>query len=299
MHIEEDLFVPGNSLYIDGNSLKTTDGKSKHSIVGVSVEAGGYYEGTGYAAIFKSITGFYQISANKVLVVDRGNHCIRLVNRSTNTTQAFVGLCTVTSYKDGRDSNARFNNPHSIIPDKLNPGSLLITEYLNQAIRQLTIQSKIVSTFLQYTNDQFHPRGICQQSETGNLFVSSPTYISKIDYHRKAVVVYMAGQSSRGNKYGRFADTYFTDLQEVLLISNDTKLLAADKGYQIKTLDMASSRSSHICKHYGHTDGKHPSCNVKNPYALTVIGNTLYIGENQRIRIIQGNFTFAMAIILQ
>ena len=286
MHIEEDRFIPGNILFSDGSSLQTTNGKTKQVIVGVSTEIG--YQNRLGSERYSTITGFHQISADEVLIVDSGNNCIRSADRRRiKTEQNFAGSCGYDSkFSDG--SNPTFRQPHSIIPDILNPGTLLVTDTFFQAIRQLNTQSRVASTFLRIVDAYFFPRGICQQSMTGNLFVSVARHVYRIDYHQKSITL-SVGSTSSGYASGLFRSTKFSVPLEVLLMSNSSELLVTDKNSRIRTLNLESSMSSYICYEGGHRDGSRTKCHVDQPSALTVIGNTLYIGEYQRIRFIQGS----------
>ena len=83
--MQEDLFIPGNIVYSEGKSLKTTNGRTKQLIAGDS-GVYGYAEGIGVDAYFKYIASFLQLNSTTLLVVDSGNHCLRLVDRITTTT---------------------------------------------------------------------------------------------------------------------------------------------------------------------------------------------------------------------
>ena len=287
MHIEEDQFIPGNILFSDGSSLQTTNGKTKQVIVGVSTESGHQHQ-LG-SERYSTITGFHQISADEVLIVDNGNNCIRSADRRRiKTGQSFAGSCGYDfKYRDG--SSPTFKQPHSIIPDILNPGTLLVTDINFKAIRQLNTQSRVVSTFLRKDSDSyFYPRGICQQSMTGNLFVSASYLVYAIDYHQKSITTTI-GSTTGGYASGLFSSTKFSAPLEVLLMTNSSELLVTDKDNRIRTLNLERSLSSFICYEGGHRDGSRSRCYVDQPSALTVVRNTLYIGEHQRIRFIRGS----------
>ena len=91
-HMDLDHYRPGFIVYTDHIALMTSDGKTTHLIAGNSTQEG-YREGVGAEARFIYIAGFAQISEKFVVVVDSGNHCLRLINRSTNKTSVFSGQC--------------------------------------------------------------------------------------------------------------------------------------------------------------------------------------------------------------
>ena len=63
-HLEPDLYVPGNILFTDGISLKTTNRNITLLIVGIS-HIGTYSEGAGMDATFRHISG--QVLSFKLL----------------------------------------------------------------------------------------------------------------------------------------------------------------------------------------------------------------------------------------
>ena len=285
MHIEADLFMPGNVLYTDGNSLKTTNGKTKQSIVGVPAGRG-YKEGTGDAVRFGFITAFHQFAKNKVIVIDNGNHCVRVVDRNTRMSTAFAGLCSTEGWRDG--TMARFNSPTNIIPDVMNPGQLLITDRNNKAIRHLNTTSRAVTTFVRVTWDRnFLPSGITQHSKSGKIYVTTNRYVYEIDYEQKFPKA-IAGGNSNAETDGPFRSARFNVIYDALLINEGNEIVLADYYNSVRLMDMRGGTVSSICKRGGHEDGNRKACTVDRPSAVAVIGTTLYVGEYQRIRKIEG-----------
>ena len=60
-HMEADLYSPGNILFSDRSSLKTSGGEKTVTIAG-SASGRGYIEGGGDTARFDQIFGFTQLS---------------------------------------------------------------------------------------------------------------------------------------------------------------------------------------------------------------------------------------------
>ena len=285
MHIKADLFMPGNVLYTYGNSLKTTDYKTIQSIVGVPAERG-YKESTGDAVRFGFITGFHQHGKNKVIMIDNGNHCVRVVDRSTRKSTAFAGLCSTEGWRDG--TKARFNSPTNIISDVMSPGQLLITDRNNKAIRHLNTTSRAVTTFVRVTWDRnFLPSGITQHSKSGKIYVTTNRYVYEIDYQQKFPKA-IAGGSSNAETDGPFRSARFNVIYDALLINEGNEIVLADYYNSVRLMDMRGETVSSICKRGGHQDGYRKACTVDQPSAVAVIGTTLYIGEYQRVRKIEG-----------
>ena len=84
-HLERDDFVLENIIFSDSHALKTTDGDDTYNIAGIATRSG-YIEGVGTVARFLYIASFLQLSTNRVLITDWGNHCLRSLDRITNET---------------------------------------------------------------------------------------------------------------------------------------------------------------------------------------------------------------------
>ena len=105
-HMESDRYRPGHIIHSDLYVLMTSDGTTTHLIAGNSTQ-GGYREGVGAEARFNYITGFAQISVKLIVVADFYNHCMRLIDRTTNNTSVFSGQCKSRGYEDGRPGQFR------------------------------------------------------------------------------------------------------------------------------------------------------------------------------------------------
>ena len=107
-HMELDRYRQGFIVYTDASALMIGDGTTTHLIAGNSVQRG-YKEGVGAEARFYNIKGFAQISEKLIVVVDWGNHCMRLIDRTSDNTSLFSGQCKSRGYQDGRPG--QFNSP--------------------------------------------------------------------------------------------------------------------------------------------------------------------------------------------
>lgn len=143
-HIEEDAYLPGNILFADEHSIKTTNGSLTTVVAGCS-DSGGYVEGAGEVARFSYILGFTQWKSDVIIVSDHGNHCLRSVDRQTTQTSRLVGQCGPDGSGFVNGVNARFKNPHALTV--LNESFVLVSDNLNDAIRLVDIDGGTVSTF--------------------------------------------------------------------------------------------------------------------------------------------------------
>ena len=118
LHMELDRYRPGYIVYPDKHALMTSNGTTTHLIAGSSTQEG-YREGVGADARFNDIGGFTQISVKLVVVADTDNNCMRLIDRTTNTTSSFSGQCKSDGdrgYEDGRPGQFRY--PWSVVIDQ-------------------------------------------------------------------------------------------------------------------------------------------------------------------------------------
>ena len=97
--MEADEYTSGNILYTNRHSLSTTDGVNSQSLAG-NATVRGYKEGRAHSALFRTITGFTQISPKRIIIVDKENHCLRMLEYPTYPvdvplTSVFSGQCQV------------------------------------------------------------------------------------------------------------------------------------------------------------------------------------------------------------
>lgn len=304
--MEPDLHISGNILFSDNYALKTTDGVATVTIAG-SASSSGNLVAIGLLARFGNITGFRQISPTHVVVVDNTNHCLRLVDRLTLQTPWYAGYCGRSGNSD-RTTNARFNGSRSVIVDQNRPDMLLVSDTNNKKIRhvQVAVGSGIctVSTFVEayYYNKRsfvdswldsmwnsmridlyFQPTGITQEPIYGDLYITTTTrQVYRLSYNSKSLGFIFESE---------YGDYLLTDAESILT-NNSTKLVLADHSKnQLMALDLATRRTTQLCSGLrAHIDGDMAFCKLDRPTSLMAINNTLYVGEYQKIRKIQGNW---------
>ena len=144
MQMAEDLRHPGHLLMAENHCLKTLNLANQQTslVVGNSYIAG-HRECSGGSARFNILSGFEQINSSHVLITDVYNHCIRLLDRSTNTTTMIAGVCGWSGHRDSPLTSARFNTPFKIIRLP-NTDRYLISDYGNLLIRELSLATRQV-----------------------------------------------------------------------------------------------------------------------------------------------------------
>ena len=140
-----------------------------HKIVGG--ERKGYQDGIGHDAQFDHITGFAQLNMTHVALVDHGNHCIRMVDRLQRSATTLAGQCGQPGDDNGPLLQSKFYQPYSIIKRSDN-GILLVTDHHNNAIREIDLEAKSVSTFLRSESDLPWPIDLVFDEYSGRILVT-------------------------------------------------------------------------------------------------------------------------------
>ena len=134
-HMEADPRIRGNILFSDGSSLQPTDGITTTAIVGNPLNLG-YIEGVGTHARFRGIAGFVQISAENVMVVDRGNSYLREVNRESLQTSWYAGNGSCRWHQEPFGwYEQSFCYPSSNILDMMSPTQYFVTDIGYYSVR--------------------------------------------------------------------------------------------------------------------------------------------------------------------
>ena len=267
--MELDKYRPGYLLYIDYNTLMTSDGTTTHLIAGNSTQWG-YREGVGAEARFTSIYGFAQISEKLVVVADVNNHCLRLINRSTNKTSEFSGQCQSEGYEGGRPG--QFSYPHFVVIDKRDKNQLFITDFFNNAVRNVTVNSRVAGTFV-HSDSLTGILGITQEEESGDLYVTVRHALYRITYIQRTVSLISSGSGSPGHKDSTLLDSLFNLPYELIFIAPHTLLIADAYNGKLRLVHMNSDKVTTL----------NVTNSLRLPYSLLLTKNSLYVGQLRKI----------------
>ena len=277
-HMELDLYKPGNIVYTDKHALMTYDGTTTHLIAGNSTQYG-YREGVGADARFDLITGFAQISEKLVVVADIYNHCMRLIDRTTNNTSAFSGQCKSFGYKGGRPGQFFF--PRSVVMDKRDKNQLLITDSWNKSVRTVGVESQAVGTFKQSASLN-NIIGITQEEKSGDLYVTAEHALYKITYIQKTLSLISGSMSTGGYKDSTLRKSLFNYLGALIFITPETLLVADNNNKKLRLLELKPDRVTTL--------------NVTNslnyPRTLLLTNNSLYVGQYKKITQYKCEYSF-------
>ena len=125
-HMEPDLFIKGNILYINRCALRTTDRVTSTTITGYSTTCYHHFA-AGLLVCFSSLLGFRQVSPSEVVVADYRQHCLKIIDRISLQVSLYARYCGSSGYLTGT-SAARFAYNHST-------RMLLVTDNNNNAVR--------------------------------------------------------------------------------------------------------------------------------------------------------------------
>ena len=283
LFIATDQYKSGNILFSNQSAIRTTDGFSTSIIAGNNQR--GYVEGVGSNATFNYIPSFLQLSATHVLIADQVNHCLRSLDRDNKLTVKYVGNCTFPGNRDG--TNALLEYPRMLINDQKNPGDTIIAER-GGILKSMTTINRNVSYFGTVAG---HVRvfSIIQEHRTGNLFMSMTYAVGIFRYQTKSFAV-IAGTTTVGGFHdGLFSEVLFNWPVTVKFLDSHTLLVSDRYNNRLRVLDLNTNTSYSICNGENrHADGNFSSCSLYRPYGLTILEDTIYVGTNQRIRVIEG-----------
>ena len=268
--MELDRYRPGYLLYTEETALMTSDGTTTHLIAGNSTQYG-YREGVGAEARFTYIYGFAQISEKLVVVADSNNNCLRLIDRSTNKTSVFSGLCESRGYEDG--SPGQFDYPYFVVIDKRDKNQLFIADSSNAAVRNVTVNSRVAGTFVQ-SDSLKYIRGITQEEKSGDLYVTAYHALYRITYIQRTVSLI---SGSPGSNYGyrdsTLLDSLFKKPYELILIKPNTLLIADVWNSKLRLVHMNSDKVTTLSV----------TNSLDRPTSLLLTNNSLYVGQWEKI----------------
>lgn len=293
-HLEADDMIRGNILFSDGSSLKTTDGRTTTTISGTA-NRNGYDDWGGPQPVrFNLITGFAQQGKKRyVIVVDNGNHCLRLIDRKTQQVSQLAGACQQAGFVDGK--NARFNLPWGVTRDSLRAKRyLIVTDTKNNAIREVNKNNGEVTTLFAARGgggQMREPTGISQNPVTGDFYLTSQHAVYRYRYG-DAQPIRLSGSDKEwgfmdGSDWTR--KSFFNAPSDVLSLAGNKLVVADQYNSKLRVIDEKAGGVTSICSgDSGSRNGNIKSCQLVKPYSLLAMTGYLYVGEHRRIRKVQG-----------
>ena len=277
----------GNILFSHKLQLKTTTGQSTETVYN--------FEQLNFTTSPKkckipnaTITGMLQMkNGAEILLSLYCDHCIYSYNRLANETKPFAGKCSEAGFAEGTNE-ARLNNPAMISFGLKGSSYILFLDESNNALREIQVSSGKVSTVVKSEN-LTQPSRMAIDHATGNIFISTNRKIYRYSYQTNDLGL-VAGTDDYSYEDGHFSTASFKSPRDMLLIDGGTKLLVAgDHDHSLRVLDLVINTTSSICSNgQGHSNGDIMECSFSNPFSLLVVNDTLFVGENGRIRQLEG-----------
>ncbi|RCK75281.1 MAG: hypothetical protein OZSIB_4045 [Candidatus Ozemobacter sibiricus] len=204
------FFVPGsNDLYIadSGNHVIRLLNTNNYTVTTVCGMPGspGQTNGGPSSTQFDTPTDLTMDSQGNFYVVDSGNHVIRKLDGSFNST-LFAGAFGPPGNADGNGISARFNTPVSIAVD--GDDTLYVTDQGNRSLRKIASDGETI-TLATWGNMENAPYGIDVMPGPAGLLVSAPAehvvrQVAPAD-SRNAIVAGSSGSSGATDGIGATA----------------------------------------------------------------------------------------------
>lgn len=275
-HMEAELDRDYRILVAEQNSLQAFVAPTrKMNLVGTR-DISGYQEGQGRHARFNTISGFAQINATHIVIVDRFNYCLRWLDRSTGQTSVFAGTCQHPGSSDGSGTRAQFTLPYAVIHDQLN-NRLVVTDSATKGIRIISMRDLTVIT----------PSGSGSPSDQlnrlliaglGKSFLSNGQYVANVNLER-------ADRKSTQ----LVIDGLGFDVADVVQLTKEVFVFADTTNLALKVVNIKSGQVYSVCGQSAipeNADGDVDTCSLRFPFSLLLIKDNLYVGTNGEIRII-------------
>jgi len=284
--MEKDEYIPGNILFIDGYSLRTTNGISVSTIAG-SPKFSGYSTSSGTSGRFSHPFGFYQKNRTHVIVADYINACLRMIDRTNGHISQFAGTCQSVGHRDGRVGYAQLYYPYQMLLDKTSPTTLIVSQsrpsssyaYLRSIDINTGTAGVLVSSGLNY------PGSMTWDESENVLYVANNYYIAKITWSTKSVQT-LVGSTSSGNIVGSFSQSRFNTLKDIFSMNKELVLINEWNQSKLKAINVASQISMTV-------DISDFSSDI---YSVAQINGSSYVGTTGKIYKLSGEFTNEIAV---
>ena len=285
--LAEDLLIPGNILYCDHFTIKTTDGTQSVLLAGVESTTG-YTNGAGETAKFNKIASFVQLNSSHVVIADRRNSCIRLLDRTDNTVSDYAGRCHAYGYLDGKFAEALLNNPRCMVKGEEEFSHLIFaTESDGNSIRYLDNRDEVVGTVVNIPWGGQLPTGLTIDTEySKSLIVAHSSKIIRrvaIKLNRKGNYTDLYRYAVGDTKDGEYSEATLPNTRGIMGIARGVYLIPTNQS-RIRVLDTHDEMISSICTGQPeYRSGSISECAIPGSYSISLVGRTLYIGGKTAI----------------
>lgn len=264
-HMKPDRYKNnGNILLATSKGLLTTDGTTTSTLVPFQTH------------------GFAQINATHVAVVDYFKHCIKVLNRETNETRPAAGTCgSYGGYSEGKVGVGKLRYPMDVQVDLRNPGSLLIADSGNSALRSVNLLTGELTTVIR--GGLIQPRRLLWTDQ--RLFVTNlNSYISEVIWSDDGTAsnILIVKSTVSGDRMGRFDEARLLRPYRMLRIRENLYLIADCGSMKLKLMNTNKQVIGPVCLF--KEDPCVGSTRLRvHPLSLMKDGDNIYVGTGRNI----------------
>ncbi|MCG6918583.1 MAG: hypothetical protein LJE89_13700 [Deltaproteobacteria bacterium] len=270
------------------------------------------YSGDGGLAKDASLNEPYSVAVDglgNIYIADSKNHCIRMVDVTSEIIQKVAGTCGSSGYSgdDGLATDAQFDEPSGVYVDGAN--NIFIADTNNHVIRKVEGTTKILTTVAGDKDatalGDGGPATDAKLSKPIGVFVEpgGDFYIADSDQHRirkvdgaSQIITTVAGDgtSGFGGDGGPAVDAYIQNPKSVWVDENYNILIADTENHRIRKVSGANDKIYTVAGNgvadYGGDDGLAIDASLKKPHGVCLYESPapayLYIADpsNYRIR---------------
>ena len=204
----------------------------------------GYREGKGHNALYRFISEFLEFSPSSILISDKTNTVLRILNLTTNRTSRHSGSQSTAGHRDGTRLNALLSGPHGLVRSIIESFTYYVSDSVTHKIRRLN------STHLTTVFDgspMNTPKGMIIHPQTPlQLYVLVDNGIVKLNLLTLHAIK-LNTADNRGFRDGVLATAKFSIPQSIILMTPNSFLLSDYANDRLRIWDMENDTVSSIC----------------------------------------------------
>jgi len=210
---------------------------------------------------FTQITGFSQVNATTILLVDSLSHCLKWFDVPSSSTSLAAGSCNSSGYVDGELLAARFNTPRQVTRNNQD-GSLYLSDSGNNAIRLLA--GELASTMITLDDS---PHGIYYDNRHQQLYVTTTSRFIRINPATN-IVTPLIESTTVGFKDGGLNWAQMNSPFEIKKIARYVILVADTLNNRLRVVNTRADTVSSICSSDDEDLTSIDKCNLYQPLSL-------------------------------
>ena len=262
--MEKDRLIPGNILFSDYYTLRTTD----------RINATVVHD---FMAIDNiSITYFAQTSAYEIVFAEFAGTCLRLFNRMHGQVHSFAGDCQKEGRKDG--INPLFTRLSSMTQDNQTPCVLYVIDYYLTELRMVTKSVVPHVTTLKKCCDK-HYTSLTQNDDGKSLYI---THFEGLELFNLVTNTStdIISESTYFADHAMIYDSNIRAFADIIALRNSFIILADHDRNMLYLVDLSTLSTSTICTGVGgYRSGNSSFCQVNRPMSLLQLQGDILVGE--------------------